>query len=135
MLENFVRLKIYSDTLSPIKITEFIGLQPDKYWSEGDFKPKTNIRYKNNGWILESSVDKHDNIDVHIQYILKRLLPFASKIKNISEKSEVIFSCVQYTKDSNPQFYFDLKILNQLSDLGANLELDLYSLPSPPEGV
>ncbi len=45
--------------LEPDKITTKLGIVPTKAWRKGDLiHPKAKIRFAENGWSLESQLDK-----------------------------------------------------------------------------
>jgi len=125
--ENFVRLKIISPIYTPEYIDNFVGICHDKSWKTGDCRGRTIIKEKNNGWILNSLLEKEKHLYDHIESLIKRIDPIAEKIKSLSKEShvEVEFSCAIYYKNE-PPLHFDANIVSKISYIGASLDIDLY---------
>lgn len=125
--ENFVRLIIISDSLEPEQIDNIVDIKCDKFWRKNDFRAKSIIREKNFGWMLESNLERTDDIELHIENIFQRIGDHTEKIKSLSERNIVELSLAMYTEDT-PALFFDKKIIFQLNALGAALDIDLYFL-------
>lgn len=128
MNRYYVRLKIVSQDLTAEEITVFTGLKPDRTWKIGDLRPKTIIKEKQNGWLIQSLLSKEESLESHVENLLNRLRPFASKLLELSTKVEIQFSCVAYDV-SPPALFFKKDIIAQISALGASLDIDLYIVP------
>ncbi len=124
-MKCFVRLKITSKILSPEEINTSLNIQCDKSWKVGDKRGKSNIIERNNGWILNSGMDEKLDLELHISALLDRLSNSKEKIKSITKHCTVDFSCALYSKEL-PALYFDKRIINSISELNANFDIDLY---------
>ncbi|MDO8444572.1 MAG: DUF4279 domain-containing protein [Deltaproteobacteria bacterium] len=123
--ENFVRLIIISDLLEPEQIDDITGMKCDKSWRKNDFRAKSIIREKNFGWMLESNLERTDDIELHIENIFQRLEGHIEKVKSLSERNIVKLSLAIYSEDI-PALYFNKETIFRLSTLGAALDIDLY---------
>jgi len=123
--EIIVRLKIISNRQTPEQITDTVGLACDKFWRIGDKRGKTIIVEKNNGWVLNSSLPKSASLEAHIESLLERLSPFATKIHMFAEHDVVEFSCVIYAANP-PALNFSKEVVQNISLLGASLDVDLF---------
>ena len=127
-MESYVRLKILSDHINAEQITNTVGIDCDRSWSKGELRPKTQIKEKQNGWVLNSGLDKSDSLEEQIKSLLSRVNGISNKIKELSEDSIIEVSCAIYTSES-PPLYFDKELVKRIEALGANLDIDLYLLP------
>ena len=123
--ETIVRLKIISNRQTPEQITDTVGLTCDKSWRIGDKRGKTIIVEKNNGWVLNSSLPKSASLEAHVENLLERLSPCAAKIQMFAEHDDVEFSCVIYAA-TPPALNFSKVVVQNISLLGASLDVDLY---------
>jgi len=108
-------------------ITEAVGLACDKCWHCGDKRARSIIVEKDNGWVLHSGLPKTASLDAHIEALLSKLDPFKESIRFISLADTVELSIVIYAP-SPPALNFDSSIINQLTELGASMDIDLYIL-------
>lgn len=123
--ENYVRLKIISKTLLPEEIDEIIGIKCDKSWKLNGYLTGTKIKKKDNGWILSSTLDVSEDLELHVSNVLVRLVSVVEKIKALSEQNTVEFSLAIYSKE-RPILSFDKETIAILGQLGASLDIDLY---------
>ena len=57
-IENHVRLKILSKQHTPDQLEKMVGVKGDRSWLAGEFRNKTTIKEKMNGWLIESKLDR-----------------------------------------------------------------------------
>ncbi|HEY8035567.1 MAG TPA: DUF4279 domain-containing protein [Methylobacter sp.] len=131
-MDSFVRLKITLGNDSASEIQELYKLLPDRVWSQGDMRPNTKIIEKSAGCIFFSGLEKEASLDQHLEALLLRTKPVATKIKKLSERNIVEVWCAIYT-DSAPPLFFDSNIVDGIANLGANFDIDLYLLPERVE--
>lgn len=122
-------MKVLSEKLSVEEITNRIGIECDHSWKIGDQRPKTIIKERNNGWIVQSGLEKEASLEEHVQDLLGRLDSVGDRIKEVSHHEEVEFSCVVYSEEI-PTLFFEKATMAKISALGASLDIDLYRLPS-----
>jgi hypothetical protein len=123
--ETIVRLKIISESHTPEMITGSLGLCSDRSWHVGDKRVRTAIEEKDHGWILGSGLPRTASLGEQVEALLARLAPCRDKIRRLAHDSTVEFSCVIYAK-ARPALNFSPSEINQVSELGASLDIDLY---------
>ncbi len=128
--ECFVQLKILSNLLLPKEIDSYVGVISDQSWKAGDYRKNTRITEKSNGWVLNSGLGKQERLISHINKLLERIYPYREKLKFLSQNNTIEFSCVVYSEEV-PPLYFEKDIIEQLSMIGATLDIDLYVLGEP----
>ena len=126
--KTIVRLKIVSSNLTPKEISAAIGLRCNKSWRPGDRRGRTIIRETTNGWILNSGLTEASSLEEQISHLLNRLEPSAEKLRALSEQESVELSCVIYASAS-PALNFSKSTIDQISRIGASLDIDLYLIP------
>jgi hypothetical protein len=131
---NYVRLKVMSEKLSSVEITQRIGIECDRFWEIGQLRAKTIIREKNNGWVIESRLGKTARLDAHVSDLLSRIADVTGKICELSMECEVEFSCVLYAA-SIPAVHFSKAVITDIYALGASLDIDLHVVPSTDVSV
>ncbi len=130
--ETIVQLSIVSDILTPEQITEKLGISCDRFWRIGDFRPRTIIKEKTNGWILDSGLPRSLPLETILGSFIKRLASYSEKIRALSLHNTVDLSCIIYCSASPPT-YFSNAIVCAIAELGANFDLDLILLPRSDE--
>ncbi len=124
-MEVFAQLKITSNELTPTEIESQLGIPCDRSWLKGDSRPNTIIKEKNNGWVIESMLDRSEEIPKHIINILDRVQEITSRIVSLSPRAAVLLSCAVYS-DETPALYFDNDVVKKISSIGADFDIDLY---------
>ncbi|QLQ33445.1 MAG: hypothetical protein HZT40_19645 [Candidatus Thiothrix singaporensis] len=58
-MENYVRLMVLSESISPEQISNQIGMLGDETWRIGDKRKNAAILEKENGWLLFQKRKNH----------------------------------------------------------------------------
>lgn len=126
-MENYVRLIVLSESVSPEKISSQLGLLGDETWRVGDKRKHTAILEKENGWILYSKKEKSMDLEDHIDDIRNLIRGYESNFKIMADvyNCDVQLSCAVYYKDEPPLF-FEKGVIIWLNSIGASLDIDLY---------
>ena len=130
--KTIVDLDISSFKEHPLEIAKILDIQPSRIRLEGELVyPNALIRHKENGLEISSSLSSSHPFMEHIDSLLKILIPLKDKFKNLPSTCEIILSCHIYIyEDSMPAICLDAKTVNLLSDLNAEIDIDLYYLGS-----
>jgi hypothetical protein len=116
--------------LDPAEISAKVGITPTASWMKGDLiDPRGVIRYQENGWSIQSTLDKYASLEDHVKSVLEQLQPSWSSLVEVSAQNYAEIDCVIYTRGQAPEMHLDKDILRQISQLNAELDLDLYVLP------
>jgi len=120
-----VRLKILSLKRTPEMITEAVGTSCDKSWRIGDRRQRTIIIEKEHGWVLGSGVAEKEPLDQHLKSLMNKVTRYKHNIRNIAKDDRVEVSCVLYA-EYPPALNFASAMINDISEMGAGLDIDLY---------
>jgi hypothetical protein len=123
--KTIVRLKITSATHDPDYISGVLGVPCERGWRIGENRPKTTIKEKMNGWILNSGLENTAPLEDQIKSLLKRVEPLRARMRQHLVGDLTELSCVIYA-DSPPALNFDVDVIANIAALGASLDIDLY---------
>jgi hypothetical protein len=128
--EYYSELIITSNTITPIQISNILGILYDECHLVGDLRKNTIIQEKENVWIIRSHLLRSISINEHINELLERISPTIERIGELATQHEirVQFSCVIFTS-TRPPLSFSREQVVLISKLGANIDIDLYLLP------
>jgi hypothetical protein len=119
---------------NPDEITAAIGIAPTRTHRSGELiSPRAIMRYQNDIWRLDSSLDKSSDLEAQILDVLERLQPGGAALVNLCTQYAASFECVisSYGGD-RPAIAFSRDILKQVTALNAEIGVDLYVLPGKP---
>jgi hypothetical protein len=120
-----VRLKITSEVHPPEFISEVLGVMCDKGWQIGEQRSKTIIKESVHGWILGSGLEKSASLEEQVKALLQRIGPIREKMRASLAGDNLEISCVIYS-ESPPALNFDSRLISEMADFGASLDIDLY---------
>ena len=126
--EIFVRFVVRDYNEKILNITKELGIEPSKAWKKNELKTgKGSAKYKTNSWefhIVEKNV-------LHVEDVLKKLidtlLPVKKQISSFENVKKTI-SIVVYSYQNMPSITLDLKCIEFIHYIKANLEQDVYCL-------
>lgn len=116
---------------NPDDLTNKLCINPTKIWRIGDLiHPKTILKRKENGWSLQSQLDKDHLLEEHIKYILNQLESQSNFLQEICGKNYGELSCVIYAiGEERPSIHLDQDIIKKVHQLNCEIDIDLYFLP------
>lgn len=119
---------IYNFEEDPEIITKRLGIKPSQVWKKGDKKPfgKKFINIHKNTWKINSDLKINETAEEHIKHLLEIVEPAGKHIKNLSKKCYIEFGLALYIKDYNPGIHLEKSLLERISKLNAELDLDFY---------
>lgn len=128
-MKNYVGLIVTSDSISPEKISSQLDVPGDKAWRLGDRRKDTAILEKENGWAIYSKKSESLDIEIHIDEIKEFVKGYENNFKVMSDTfdCDIQLSCAIYCKHQPPLF-FTKEVIAWLNDIGASLDIDIYSL-------
>jgi hypothetical protein len=127
--EIIVSLSITKFECSPSEITRILGIMPSKTWKKSDLIDKRAlIKYKENGWRVSSSLSKNENLKTHIEDLLQIIIPHKAKFRNLPSFCCIELSCCIYVYHEVPEISFSVSTVKLLSELQAEIDVDLYYL-------
>lgn len=124
-----VYLRLLSSDASLEDLSDLYQIPNSCIWRKGETRPGTILRHKENGWELKSDLDAAATVAEHVSRIMSLIDPYRSKISELQSNWETQISCaLYYYGDCVPESHFEPRLVNQMSDLGASLDVDVYDL-------
>jgi len=124
---NGVCLFACSEVLSAEELVGYLGFEPTERWNIND-KTKFGGKRKKSGIIYQPIEKKTGEVEDKLTNLLNRLLPYKEEISKLSDVASVEIQVTYYGyKDEMWGFHFDKKIIKKLSDLGLDIDIDLYA--------
>jgi hypothetical protein len=128
-----VEFKIYDFSCTSEDITALVGIIPTSTGKAGDLiSPNRPLRHQNNFWCIKSPLEQSEELDVHIQEILKILQPGWSVLTELCNHYNAELSCYIYVEDEDmrvPAIHFNKETIQKVSELGAEIDIDMYLFP------
>jgi Domain of unknown function (DUF4279) len=124
--------------LDPEEITRKVGIVPTKTFLKGDrIHPKGSRTHDRSGWQVRSNLEQSvDDLDAHIRSVLDKLKTGWQPLIELIEQSQQYdawINCVMYytpeESGTGSGFHFDRAILEEIHQLKAEIDFDLYVLP------
>ncbi len=124
-------LIVSGDSLRPDEIGVLLGLDPTRTHVRGEPRGRgAGIVWDRSVWSLESPLPDDADPAEHLNWLLSRLEPKASVIKDLSGQFHVKLFCGFSSESGQGGFTLDGVMLGRIASLGVPLTLDLY--PPPP---
>ena len=127
--ETYVTLRLYSDSLFPQEITNFLGIEPSETIEKGiETNILTNEVINHNAWFLtsENIINSKDSRR-HIDYIADKLLPIREKLKILtSQGTQIDICCFWFSENGQGGPTLSPPQLSKLGELGIELWFDIY---------
>jgi hypothetical protein len=128
----YVWFAIYDFDCHPDEITKEIGITPSEIRIKGEIRTSGKKKYKlinkQNSWRIESDLPRNIPIEKHLENVLTKLRPHTQNIIKVTEKYYAEFGCASYYYEANPGIHIDHKLLKEITDLHAEIDLDMYCL-------
>jgi hypothetical protein len=124
----FAHLDLYSTTLDPDQISEWMGREPTDSWRKGDVMPKTGHIRETSRWELQTSDYFTRDLNEPLEELLEMLRPVADPLRTlVLEHCEKASIClVGSFAEANPGLYLAKDLIATIADLGLDLDVDLY---------
>ncbi|MFW5804201.1 MAG: DUF4279 domain-containing protein [bacterium] len=133
--QNYVILRFIDFDLDPDEITNKLGLKPLSIAKQGEDyylgKSKVKKTWEFNHWDYEIKTETNNFIGETITDFFKTIIePRLNKIKEISSKSRITRLIVvqYYYTNCNPGYAFEKEQVKILSDINAEIDIDIYCL-------
>jgi hypothetical protein len=107
------------------------GIIPSSVWKIGESPRPGAAKYKRSGWNLESDLPRSTDLEEHVKRVLEMLRPGWDNMKKFTERFDAEISGVVYIVGDNiPAIHVDKASIKLMTELNAELDIDLYHFPS-----
>jgi hypothetical protein len=132
--ELYVALEIVSSDTPPDEISDRLGLQPTKSWPAGDTELHSTRPHKDSRWILRLAARPAVDFTDLVEELLVQLDPCKAEVAALAQLSTITarLSCIGYMTTMVPAVYMENELLMRVAELGLDLNVDLFLLPSEP---
>lgn len=126
-MESFIQLRVMSSRLKPKELEERVIFRPDESWAAGDKRKDTAIMERENGFAINSLLNKKAPVAEHIANIRERISGTEIGFKSVSNElgCSVLVSCAIYS-ESAPPIFLDKGLISWMNEIGASLDIDVY---------
>lgn len=127
------KFRIFGDEVVPADVTAVMGIDPDRVASKGEPLNWAGIRADRIAgtgvWLIESAPCEAASLEVHLRWLLARIEPVASGLKEAVERSggTAEFLCKWFLESFNEEQEFEPDTLARIARLGATLRFDTWS--------
>jgi Domain of unknown function (DUF4279) len=123
------RFTLTGMNVNPDEISRVIGLTPTKTWRSGEERANSDLRWEHDGWMLSTSEQASLDLAAEIQKLLESIRTRTKEINRARNqfKLDAEIGCSVYIEDHQaPVVHFDREILKAASELGADIDIDIY---------
>jgi hypothetical protein len=130
--ELYVALELLSSDTSPDEISERLGLQPTKSWRAGETELHSTSPHKDSRWILRLAARPAVDFTDLVEELLLQLDPCKAEVAALAQDSRFSarLSCIGYMTTIVPAVYFENQLLRRVAELGLDLNVDIFLVPS-----
>jgi hypothetical protein len=123
-----IRVVVSSEAKLAEEIETRIGLSADRVWRKGEFRPKTIIREKTSGWIIENEFPVSTEIEEAVCVTLRRLDPLGEKLHELGSEFRKELSVVIYCSRM-PAMALSSAVTKMLGANDLGLDFDFFISP------
>lgn len=125
-----VRLKITSATLTAADIEASLGIKADESWKLGDRTGVFGAIEKAHCYTLISTAQPTGTLEEHVQSMIKRVAPVATKIGEFAKSAKIQIICTIQRKVL-PPIVFGRDDLRWFGAMGAQLDVEVTLMADP----
>lgn len=139
MNEVSIAIKISKFEIEADELTSKLNLVPTHYHYKGDSfivntgKGQLEKFYEYNYWEYRVEIRSNEWVQLLIDNFIDGIIVDRKNVlKDLNKESSIeFFVGVNFYNEANPGFHFEAKRLALLSEIGLDLDLDLYNFSSP----
>ncbi|MCG8538692.1 MAG: DUF4279 domain-containing protein [Clostridia bacterium] len=124
-----VEFVVTGELFNPKDITRLLNIQPTEEWVKGDNVPNRKIVRSYTCWCYGVGVEESFDINNQLVKILGMLNPRREILKEIKKDYDVeylVLITIKIEDDMKPIMSIKLPIIEMMSDIGAEFDIDLY---------
>ena len=130
-------LRICSKTMNVTEITNTLATVPTKAHDKGtpfsSRAAKSRLRQESL-WLLESSLDRLEPLDAHLEKLAVFIEEKAAQLKNLISECNIDIFCGVFSESGQGGFVLDSVLLKKISLLPIDIVFDIYVSSSSEEG-
>jgi len=123
---------VSSDTASPEKIQDVLGLKADRVCTKGQPMPSGRSVYATNRAKFNYGEQLTLELERHISEFLERLIPQRDAFGILAEYCTITAVIVYFTRDGYPELTFSSELLEKLTFMKMGISIDMFG-PAPHE--
>src|SRR5258708_6300525 len=118
-------------------VTKALGIEPTRSHNAGEAHGSLRpIPWKHGQWALESQLPEASELEAHLDWLLARLLPVRDRVLTVlaaDQRLRASFFCGLWMSNENEGLELSPRLLEGISSLSAELDLDIYYEGDSPE--
>ncbi|AZZ93224.1 DUF4279 domain-containing protein [Hahella sp. KA22] len=124
-----VRLVIQSSSLTPDRMSSFIGLKPTHSYLQGEKRNKSvNSVYRHHGWGFELDKDVPDSLEKKLDKLISVIGENRESLRTLSESASIkVMVWYDCYKDWMGGISLSAEQMALLGEIGAGLEVDIHA--------
>lgn len=129
-LWNVASLRISSNILSAVEITNIIGLSPTSFRVKGELMSKRNPKSQKHGlnlWILDSGLPDCNDIEEHLKKLGSLIESKIFELQSLEDKCEMDIFCGITLKGGQNTLLLTSEIIKKISLIPLDLVFDIYT--------
>jgi uncharacterized protein DUF4279 len=120
-------LRIMGTGLDLAAITHNLEVDPTHTHKKGD-RARAKEEYKQDIWILNSSLDKKESLDAHLGWLAEHLSVHYDYLRSLKPVAQIDVFCSYTVEGDQGGFSLSCESLSLFVELGINFELSIISL-------
>jgi Domain of unknown function (DUF4279) len=118
----------------PNDISLILDIKPTKTWKTGDYIGKSAIRYRHNGWSINTQLPHSQDLEEQIANLLEVLSPVWNKLIELGNLYDLELACVIYSYETQgPGIHLSKQILQKIVEVNAEFDVDYYCMATTEE--
>lgn len=129
-LWNVASLRISSNILSAVEITNIMGLSPTSFRIKGELMSKRNPKSQKHGlnlWILDSGLPDCNDIEEHLKKLGSLIESKIFELQSLEDKCEMDIFCGITLKGGQNTLLLTSEIIKKISLIPLDLVFDIYT--------
>jgi hypothetical protein len=117
-------------------ITKLLGIQPTHSHNAGEPTGPGGEPWTNGLWRLESQLQEGQELELHVKSLLVKLLPVSDRVRALLDTDQRLrtdFFVGLYIKEHNEMLTLTTETVRAMSELRAELTLDIYLEDTPDD--
>lgn len=127
-----VAFTLIGNGIDPDVVTQELGIKPSETGRKGERRindPKCLLVHKCDFWSISKGYKDSLDLGSEVKLLLEEIMPYSKIIRNLCKKmnlfAEIECDVKKADDDSYPSIHFGVNTLNQIAELGAEIDIDI----------